>query len=131
MTNLIEKIANAFKGKSNKVPMNVIEKRDSKRVPVNILATCEKDNEVLSPAYVYFHSCIKDLSLSGGRFVVVEDIKTGGHFKIALKLPDQLLPLLIDCEAVWIKGVEVGARFIKFDSPNDQEKLKKFLGASL
>lgn len=107
-------------------------------MPVNVLATCEKDKQDASATYVYFHSCSKDLSASGGRFIIDDDIKVGQHFRIALELPDYLLPVLIDCEAVWVKKLEglksrakdsfeVGARFVKLDSPNDEAKLKKYL----
>ena len=138
LSGLKEKIDNAFKNDGMKKTLSKNDKRNSKRIPVNVLAICERGNQNVSPAYVYFHSCTKDLSSSGGRFIVDENIKVGQHFRVALELSDNLLPILIDCEVVWVKelerfkseikeGVEAGVRFVKLDSPHDEEKLKKYL----
>ena len=84
-----------------------------------------------------FFSYTKDLSLKGGRFVVGEDVNVGQHFSVALELPSNFLPLLIDCEVVWSRkleegglktkgGNEIGVRFVKLDSPYDEEELKNY-----
>jgi len=137
MSSLKEKIDialnNRLKGKLGKN-----DQRISKRIPVRVLSTCEKSSQDITPAYVYFHSCTKDLSPTGGRFVVDEDIKVGQQFRIALELPGDLMPFLIDCEVVWVKKLEgsdsvstgnseIGVRFVKLDSPNDEQRLKKYL----
>jgi len=134
--NLMEKIENALYGRVNNV-LKDNEKRSHKRIPVNVLANCEK----LSHAPwggSHFIAYTKDLSLWGGKFVVGKDIKVGQHLSIALELPVHFLPLLIDAEVVWMhkreafglasKGnAEAGIRFVKLDSPSDEEKLKSYL----
>jgi CheY-like chemotaxis protein len=138
LSTLKEKIDNALSNNGRKVPVTKNDKRSSKRVPLNVFATCERGDQSASPVYAYFHSCTKDLSPSGGRFVVDEDIKVGQRFRVALNLPVNLVPFLIDCEVVWAKelegqrsevkeGAEIGVRFVKLDSPHDEEKLKQYL----
>jgi len=138
LSTLKEKIDNARKNNRLKETANLSDKRIFKRMPINVLATCERQESQFLSSYVYFHSCTKDLSQSGGRFIVDKDIKVGQHFMIALKLPVNAIPFLIECEVVWTKesevlkaeikeGVEAGVRFVKLDSPHDEEKLKRYL----
>jgi CheY-like chemotaxis protein len=137
LSSLLEKVDSVFnngmRGRSREH-----EKRNFKRMSVNVLAGCEMDNRYAPGAPTYFMSYTKDLSAWGGRFIVNEDIKVGWHFSAALELPVNFLPLLIDCEAVWIRKLEefevktkgsfeVGVKFIKLDSPRDAEKLKSYL----
>jgi len=115
-----------------------VDKRHFPRMEAVVTATCEKDDLHAPDAYGYFHSCSKDLSATGARFVVGQGVNEGEHFRIALELPDSLSPLLIECEVVWVKpleklrsklkeAVEVGVRFVKLDSPHDDEKLRDYL----
>jgi CheY-like chemotaxis protein len=137
LSTLIEKIdhnlSNPFKGR-----LSENEKRYFRRMPVNVLANCEWANQYPSTIDSHFLSYTKDLSPLGGRFIVGEDVKVGQRFMIALEIPVNFLPLLIDCEVIWVRKleesdtrtkviVEVGARFIKLDSPRDEEKLKNYL----
>ena len=137
LDSLLEKVNNVFSNKSTVGTLKENEKRNFRRVPVNVLASCENINNVLIPPSKHFFSYTKDLSLKGGRFVVSEDIKVGEHFSAALELPVNFLPLLIDCEVVWAKklekidssakgSIEVGARFVKLDSARDEEQLKNY-----
>jgi CheY-like chemotaxis protein len=137
LSSLIEKVNNTFiSGMKGILREN--DKRNFRRMPVNVLASCEKEKHGPFPSCSHFISYTKDLSPFGGRFMVGEDIKVGQHFSMALELPVNFLPLLIDCEVVWvrkfeefdsnIKGcAEVGVRFVKLDSPRDEEKLKNYL----
>jgi len=114
------------------------EKRNFRRVSVNVLANWEKNEHYTYCSCARFVSYSKDLSLLGGRFIIGEDIKAGEHFTMALELPVNAFPLLIDCEVVWIKKMvefdlntksnfEAGVRFVKLDSPYDEDKLKDYL----
>ena len=114
------------------------EKRDFKRMPVNILAACERDSHYAPGNFQNFISYTKDLSLHGGRFVIGDDIQVGQHFSVSLELPVNFLPLLIDCEVVWVKRIgerdpqaagnlEIGVKFVKLDSPRDEENLRNYL----
>jgi CheY-like chemotaxis protein len=136
-SHLLEKIDNAFNN-SMHGRLGNNEKRYFRRMPVNVLANCEMENHGAYPVCSHFLSYTKDLSPLGGRFIVNEDIKAGQHFTMALELPVNFLPLLIDCEAVWVKKleevdapikgrVEIGVRFIKLDSLHDEAKLKNYL----
>jgi CheY-like chemotaxis protein len=137
LVGLVEKV-NAVFNSSMRGRLMANEKRNSKRMPVNVLAGCEMDNRYAQGSCTYFISYTKDLSAWGGRFIVNEDIKVGQHFSAALELPVNFLPLLIDCEVIWVRRVEefevktkgsfeVGVKFIKLDSPRDAEKLKAYL----
>lgn len=114
------------------------DKRTFKRMPVNVLASWEKGLYDESPASTHFLSYTKDLSLSGGKFVVGQDIRVGQHFTLALELPVNFMPLLIEGEVVWVNeseksehenigNIEAGVRFIKCESPSDEEKLRNYL----
>ncbi len=137
ISNLIAKVKNVLK---NDIKWKIKENdyRNNKRRPVIILANCENINDGTPPVLSRFISYTKDLSPTGGRFIVGEDIKVGQFFTMALELPGDPLPLMIDCEAVWVKKldgydpnvkavVEAGVRFVKVDAPHDEEKLKKYL----
>jgi hypothetical protein len=76
--------------------------------------------------------------MSGGRFIVGENVRVGQRFTSALELPLNFMPLLIDCEVVWVKKLEesesesmgnlaAGVKFIRLESPRDQEELKNYL----
>ncbi len=134
---LVKKIDNAFNN-GMKGALKEDEKRSFRRIPVNVFASCEKDRHDPFPACSHFISYTKDLSPFGGKFIVGEDVKVGQHFTMALELPSNFLPVLIDCEVVWVKkyeasdpkdkgSVEAGVRFVKLDSPLDEEKLKNYL----
>ena len=137
MSRLLEKVNNIFNntmaGRSREN-----EKRNSKRIPVNALASCQRVNHDSSGRDTHFLSYTKDLSRWGGKFILNEDIKVGQHFTAALELPVNFLPLLIDCEVMWVRkleefvfqsngNVEAGVRFVKLDSSRDEEKLENYL----
>ena len=135
---LIEKVGKIVNNKNMKGTFGENDKRKCRRLPVNVLANCESLGPQANFDSSHFLSYTKDLSLLGGRFVIGEDIKVGQHFSAALELPVNFLPLLIDCEVVWVKkleefhstpqkNVEAGVRFVKLDSPSDEEKLKNYL----
>jgi len=138
---LIKKIEKVFSGKNREGAVREKEKnerRSFRRMPVNVLATCENMSPGTSPSGAHFLSYIKDLSLRGGRFVINEDPKVGRHFSAALELPVNSFPLLVDCEVVWVKKLEepgprpkrnfeAGVRFVKLDLSRDEEKLKNYL----
>ncbi len=135
---LMEKIDNALNNGAVKWNSREHDKRSFRRMPVNVLASCERNNVYASPAGAHFLSYTKDLSMWGGRFIIGENVKVGQHLTIALELPVNFLPLLIDCEVVWVKKleeftsktkgrIEAGVRFVKLDSPSDQKKLKNYL----
>jgi len=137
LSGLIEKIDDVFiNGRKGTLREN--EKRNSRRMPVNFLANCKIEGHTASFASSHFISYTKDLSPFGGRFIVGEEIKAGQLFTIALELPINFFPLLINCEVVWVrkleesdpkvKGrVEAGVRFAKLGSPRDEQKLKNYL----
>ena len=135
---LIEKVDKISNNKRIRDVLREDEKRSSKRVPVNVFASCETVDHLTARPPVHFFSYTKDLSESGGRFVVAEDIKIGQHFAASLELPTNFLPILIDCEVVWVKKMEqfnlkvnrnneVGVKFVKLDLPRDEENLKNYL----
>lgn len=112
------------------------DKRRSRRLPVNVLASCERLNRRASVVERHFISYTGDLSMEGGKFIVSEDIETGQHFTAALELPVHFLPVLIDCEVKWVRrpqeqagkgNTEAGVRFVKIDLSCDEEKLKSYL----
>lgn len=114
------------------------EKRMSKRISVNVLASCESINNHEHESSIHCFSYTKDLSLYGGRFIFAEDLHTGQHLSVALELPSNFLPVLIDCEVVWVRklddhdpknkgSIEVGVKFVKLDMHQDEDKLKNYL----
>lgn len=134
---LMEKVSLIFNNKSRIGDIKDNDKRNFKRVPANVLASCESSNYFLSPASIHFFSFTKDLSLQGGRFIVAEDIKVGQRFSVSLELPANFIPLLIDCEVIWVRKIEekesttkgnfeVGVKFLKLASSHDEEKLKSY-----
>ena len=138
LSSLIEKVDNLFKKNRMKGTLRENEKRNFRRIPVNVLAGCERGDHYMPSTYMYFISYTKDLSPYGGRFIIGEDVKVGQHFSVSLELPVNFLPLLIDCEVVWVKkleefesktkgSIEAGVRFVKLDSPRDEEKLRNYL----
>jgi len=138
LDSLIEKVDKILNNKSRIGEQRKDEKRNFKRVPVHVYASCERINYQTYPACVHFFSYAKDLSLHGGRFVIAEDLQIGQHFSASLELPTNFLPILIDCEVVWVKKLEdydlkgkknneVGVRFVKLDLSKDEEKLKNYL----
>ncbi|MBF0510965.1 MAG: response regulator [Candidatus Omnitrophica bacterium] len=138
LTVLTQKVENILNNRCRMAEQRENEKRNSRRIPVNIFANCEKVNPQVGVPYIRFLSYTKDLSLKGGRFVVAEDIQEGQYFSASLELPDTFLPLLIDCEVIWVKKLEdhgpngranheVGVRFVKLDLQQDEEKLKNYL----
>jgi CheY-like chemotaxis protein len=138
LSTLIEKVDNVFNSSDARLGLRENEKRNSKRMPVNVLVDCERRNRDTFPLYESFISYTKDLSPTGGRFIVSEDIKVGQNFSAAMELPINYFPLLIDCEVVWVRkleesdgktkgSMEAGVRFVKLDSPRDEQKLKNYL----
>jgi len=138
LDNLIERVENIFNNKNRLVKIRDNDKRNSRRIPVNVFASCEKVNQQRYPSSIHFFSYTKDLSKNGGRFIVAEDIQVGQHFSASLELPNSFLPLLIDCEVIWVKkldefnlkakkNIEVGVKFVKLDLPQDEEKLRNYL----
>jgi hypothetical protein len=134
---LIDKITKVFFSQSRVGTLKENEKRNFRRIPVNVLASCESVSRSLSLASTHFFSYTKDLSLKGGRFVIAEDMNVGQNFSAALELPANFLPLLINCEVVWAqkteendlnnkKSYEVGVRFVKLDLPQDEQRLKNY-----
>jgi CheY-like chemotaxis protein len=135
---LIDKIDTILNYRNRGGAIRKNEKRNYRRMPVNVLAGFERYDHHASAPCAHFLSYTKDLSLLGGRFIVGEEVEVGQFFSIALELPVNFLPLLIDCEVVWVKkmeefdldikgSVEIGVRFVKLDSPRDEEKLKNYL----
>jgi CheY-like chemotaxis protein len=135
---LVEKVGKIMDNKSRLGELRENEKRNFRRIPVNIFASCQKGSHRLLPDSARFFSYTKDLSLQGGRFVIAEDLQEGQHFSAFLELPTNFLPLLVDCEVMWVKKLgrydlkakrnnEVGVRFVKLDPPQDEEKLKNYL----
>ena len=134
---LIEKIGKVFYNESRVGTLAENEKRYFKRVPVNVLASCENVDHSRPAGPVHFFSYTKDLSLKGGRFLFAEDVNVGQHFTAALELPSNFLPILINCEVVWAQKLEeqnlsskinyeVGVKFVKLDLPQDEQRLKSY-----
>lgn len=134
---LIDRIGKVFYKKNMGGTSGQNDKRISRRIPVNVLASCESVNQSASSSSPHFFSYTKDLSLKGGRFVVAEDINVGQRFSAALELPSNFLPILINCEVVWAKKLEennlenkrnyeVGVRFVKLGLPQDEQRLKNY-----
>lgn len=137
LDSLIRKIGRVLDNKSMVGTLGENEKRNFRRVPVNVLASCESAAQFTSSSSAHFLSYTKDLSLKGGRFVIAEDINVGQRFSAALELPANFLPILIKCEVVWAKKMEdnnsqnkrnyeIGVRFAKLDLPQDEQRLKNY-----
>ena len=131
---LVEKVSVILDDKSRAQELRQDEKRSCRRVAVNVFASCEAVDAARLPFSSHFFSYTTDLSRTGGRFVVPDSIKTGQRFSVSLELPTHFLPLSIDCEVVWVRksqkadrNNEAGVRFVKLDSPQDEEKLKNYL----
>jgi len=138
---LIEKVDKAINNKHPEISQRKNERRASKRTPVSVLATFERIGRFPQAPISHILSYSKDLSEEGGRFIVGEDVKIGQNITVALELPVNFLPILIDGEVVWVKKIdeyeadipataEVGIRFVKLDLPGDEEKLKNYLKCS-
>ena len=64
LDDLIEKIGMILNNKNRIINFRENDKRNFKRIPANVLASCERVNYFLSPASIHF-SYTKDLSLQG------------------------------------------------------------------
>lgn len=66
LESLMEKTSSILNNKSRIGELRDNEKRNFKRIPANVLASCESFNHFISPASMHFFSYTKDLSLQGG-----------------------------------------------------------------